>query len=246
MSGRSNVLPPGGHPHRSLWVLLIRDPGSGQRPAPPERDAASHPGNVGGTDASVRRQLAASERVTPSHFVVNGGPKLHQGGSSSARGSLACGPGNTPTCLNSKSIQLSNRSLGGLEGSRFCRPERSENGNSLLRARELGLRFLEERQHSRVEVLAAADVDLVVHSTTCPHRLGPLDGCEVVDGLITCPWHGYRFDVRTGESADGHKLRLAAAPRLAVDPETGRVRLESASSKPGGGPEAAYAQARFP
>ncbi len=90
------------------------------------------------------------------------------------------------------------------------------------------------------------DGDLVVHSTTCPHRLGPLDGCEVVDGLITCPWHGYRFDVRTGESADGHKLRLAAAARLAVDPDTGRVRLESVSSKPGGGPEAVHSQARFP
>lgn len=88
--------------------------------------------------------------------------------------------------------------------------------------------------------------DLVVHSASCPHWLGPLDGCEVENGFIICPWHGYRFDARTGESADGHKLRLAAAPRLAVDPETGRVRLESASSKPGGGPEASYAQARFP
>jgi Rieske Fe-S protein len=45
------------------------------------------------------------------------------------------------------------------------------------------------------------------HSTVCPHLGGPLDG-PVVDGCVTCPWHGYRFDVRTGCSADGRRLSL--------------------------------------
>lgn len=45
------------------------------------------------------------------------------------------------------------------------------------------------------------------HSTICPHLGGPLDGA-VVDGCVTCPWHGYRFDVRTGCSADGRRLSL--------------------------------------
>jgi nitrite reductase/ring-hydroxylating ferredoxin subunit len=31
----------------------------------------------------------------------------------------------------------------------------------------------------------------------------------VVDGVIQCPWHGYRFDVRTGANLDGHPCRLA-------------------------------------
>jgi len=44
--------------------------------------------------------------------------------------------------------------------------------------------------------------------TRCPHQLGPLDTAPVVDGVIQCPWHGYRFDVRTGVNLDGHGCRL--------------------------------------
>jgi nitrite reductase/ring-hydroxylating ferredoxin subunit len=59
--------------------------------------------------------------------------------------------------------------------------------------------------------------ELAVHSTVCPHRLGPLEACPVEDGAVACPWHGYRFDVRSGRSLDGRRLRLAPAPRLEVD-----------------------------
>jgi nitrite reductase/ring-hydroxylating ferredoxin subunit len=48
---------------------------------------------------------------------------------------------------------------------------------------------------------------------------------EVEDGCVRCPWHGYRFDLRTGLSADGRGLRLAPAPEVRVDPGTGAVRL---------------------
>lgn len=40
----------------------------------------------------------------------------------------------------------------------------------------------------------------------CPHRGGPLQAC---DGLLICPWHGYRYDATTGECLDDPKLRLA-------------------------------------
>jgi len=46
----------------------------------------------------------------------------------------------------------------------------------------------------------------------CPHLLGPLDDAPVVDGVIQCPWHGYRFDVRTGRNLDGLKCRLTRVP----------------------------------
>ena len=49
-------------------------------------------------------------------------------------------------------------------------------------------------------------------ATVCPHLGGPLDDAPIEAGCITCPWHGYRFDVRTGESADGRRLRLRCAP----------------------------------
>lgn len=55
----------------------------------------------------------------------------------------------------------------------------------------------------------------IAHSAVCPHQLGPLQGSEIdPDGLITCPWHGYRFSVVTGENQDGACGALAKAPDL--------------------------------
>jgi nitrite reductase/ring-hydroxylating ferredoxin subunit len=66
---------------------------------------------------------------------------------------------------------------------------------------------------------------LHAHATVCPHWLEPLGGVAVEDGCIRCPWHGFVFDVRSGESADGRALRLAPAPRVVVDSLTGDVTL---------------------
>lgn len=57
----------------------------------------------------------------------------------------------------------------------------------------------------------------IVHSAVCPHLLGPLSDGEVdATGTITCPWHGYRFDVMTGENVGAQCKALAPAPRLEV------------------------------
>jgi len=69
------------------------------------------------------------------------------------------------------------------------------------------------------------DGELFAHATQCPHRLGPLADAPIVDGCLRCPWHGYRFDVRTGRSCDGRPLQLAAAPRVWIDPESSQVEL---------------------
>ncbi len=37
----------------------------------------------------------------------------------------------------------------------------------------------------------------------CPHQGLPLDAASDADGILTCPWHGYRFDVRTGRCVSG-------------------------------------------
>ena len=74
----------------------------------------------------------------------------------------------------------------------------------------------------RYRIVAIGD-ELVAHATECPHLLGPLDRCELAGDEIVCPWHGYRYDVRTGRSRDGHSLRLRVAPRLEVDSATGHL-----------------------
>ena len=68
--------------------------------------------------------------------------------------------------------------------------------------------------------------EIVVHTTVCPHLGGPLAECELDGGTITCPWHGYRFDVRSGANVDGRPCRLAAAPRVVIDPTTREVSLD--------------------
>lgn len=65
--------------------------------------------------------------------------------------------------------------------------------------------------------------DLLAHSIVCPHLLGPLADSAVADGAIECPWHGYRFALRTGENLNGRACRLARAPAVRVDPLTAEV-----------------------
>jgi nitrite reductase/ring-hydroxylating ferredoxin subunit len=78
-----------------------------------------------------------------------------------------------------------------------------------------------------------ADGELVAHDAVCPHMLGPLDG-PVEQGAVTCPWHGYRFDLRTGRETGGRACRLRPGPQVVVG-EDRRVRLVAPSSGIGDG-----------
>jgi nitrite reductase/ring-hydroxylating ferredoxin subunit len=35
---------------------------------------------------------------------------------------------------------------------------------------------------------------------TCLHRGGPLGQGQLEGSVVTCPWHGWQFDVRTGKA----------------------------------------------
>jgi nitrite reductase/ring-hydroxylating ferredoxin subunit len=50
--------------------------------------------------------------------------------------------------------------------------------------------------------LALFNVDGTFHAidNECPHRGGPLGEGELEGCLLTCPWHAWQFDLRTGES----------------------------------------------
>lgn len=73
--------------------------------------------------------------------------------------------------------------------------------------------------------LIELDGTLVAHATVCPHWLGPLGDAPVIDGAVRCPWHGYRFDVRTGACRTHPGLRLPLAPAVRV--VDGRVLAEA-------------------
>lgn len=63
---------------------------------------------------------------------------------------------------------------------------------------------LEPGQATRVElagrgVAVFRDGDgFVALDDVCPHASGPLSHGLLRDGSIVCPWHGWRFDARTG------------------------------------------------
>jgi nitrite reductase/ring-hydroxylating ferredoxin subunit len=65
--------------------------------------------------------------------------------------------------------------------------------------------------------VALFNVDGAVHATdnVCPHAGGPLawGRCGGPCGeIVACSWHGWRFDIRTGESPDLPGERVCTFP----------------------------------
>ena len=50
--------------------------------------------------------------------------------------------------------------------------------------------------------VAIANVDgkLFAINNTCLHRGGPLGEGELKGKVVTCPWHGWQYDVATGKT----------------------------------------------
>jgi len=46
----------------------------------------------------------------------------------------------------------------------------------------------------------------------CPHAGSPLSGGPIENGIVTCPWHSWRFRLADGVGADLPKARVACFP----------------------------------
>ena len=44
----------------------------------------------------------------------------------------------------------------------------------------------------------------------CLHKAGPLCEGEIEDGVVTCPWHGWSYDIRTGILLQDGKVGVSA------------------------------------
>jgi nitrite reductase/ring-hydroxylating ferredoxin subunit len=75
------------------------------------------------------------------------------------------------------------------------------------------------------------DGKFVAHATVCPHTLGPLGTATVTDGIIECPWHGFKFDIASGKCVSGHNCNLAPAPQIVVDAVNSDVIVEWKSER---------------
>jgi nitrite reductase (NADH) small subunit len=54
----------------------------------------------------------------------------------------------------------------------------------------------------------------------CPHQGGPLGEGELAGCIVTCPWHGWQFDVQTGQQQLNKNL---LQPRFETKVEDGAV-----------------------
>lgn len=80
--------------------------------------------------------------------------------------------------------------------------------------RRLPLRLRHDGRELR---LVELDGEVLAAPTICPHLGGPLDDAAVEAGCVTCPWHGYRYDLRNGRCVSGKPLVLEPLPRVVVD-----------------------------
>ncbi|MEZ4239280.1 MAG: Rieske 2Fe-2S domain-containing protein [Myxococcota bacterium] len=67
--------------------------------------------------------------------------------------------------------------------------------------------------------LAVANVDgeLIVVDGTCPHAGGPLGDGHLEGCTLTCPWHGWSYDLRTGRSLVAQDVCLQRYDAEVVD-----------------------------
>jgi nitrite reductase (NADH) small subunit len=47
---------------------------------------------------------------------------------------------------------------------------------------------------------------------TCPHMGASLSGGYVENGIVTCPWHAWRFRLNDGAWADNPRLKIGCYP----------------------------------
>ena len=76
----------------------------------------------------------------------------------------------------------------------------------------------------RALCVANVDGSIAVLDNVCPHEEGPLGEGTIEDGRVVCPWHGYAYDVRTGQSAQDPDLK-ATVFESAVENGELRARL---------------------
>jgi nitrite reductase (NADH) small subunit/3-phenylpropionate/trans-cinnamate dioxygenase ferredoxin subunit len=57
----------------------------------------------------------------------------------------------------------------------------------------------------------------------CPHMGASLSGGCVQDGMVTCPWHAWRFRLSDGAWADCPKIKIGCYP---VRVEQGQVQIQ--------------------
>ena len=71
-------------------------------------------------------------------------------------------------------------------------------------------------------LLVKFDDGIRAYGNACPGTPFPLEAGTVCDGELACPWHGCRFELRSGERIDRGGVNLES---FATDVTDGTVRV---------------------
>ena len=79
--------------------------------------------------------------------------------------------------------------------------------------------------HAGDEEIALAHCDGGFYAVQqhCVHLQGPLGEGHLEDCVLTCPWHGWQYDVRTGQNEFDRAIQLRTYD---VQVEDGEVRVK--------------------
>ena len=76
-------------------------------------------------------------------------------------------------------------------------------------------------------------------SNVCAHQQGPLGEGKIIDGCVTCPWHGYQYLPHNGQSPPPFSEKI---PTYQVRVVAGRVLVNPRPNAPGADVEPAIAE----
>jgi nitrite reductase (NADH) small subunit len=67
----------------------------------------------------------------------------------------------------------------------------------------------EVEHDGRIYALFNVGGQISVIDGICPHQGGPLADGALEGTCVTCPWHGWQFDIRTGKTPLGARIKQA-------------------------------------
>ena len=101
-----------------------------------------------------------------------------------------------------------------------CAPEEIEEGFAKVVRLSTGDRVAVFRHEAQLSAI----------SNACAHQNGPLGEGKIIDCLVTCPWHGFQYDVRTGRSPAPFTEKV---PTYRLRMRDGRVEVDTTPNPPG-------------
>lgn len=82
----------------------------------------------------------------------------------------------------------------------------------LDRCRAGGGTFVEHRGRELAVFCTTDPPSVHVTDNSCPHASGNLSGGEVTGGTVSCPWHHWTFDLRSGRCTHSAQARVPVYP----------------------------------